>query len=873
MHRSAWIALLVLLIVGCSQNAPRLLVHPDEITVAPGAEVNLSAELRGVGGGVVWTAKKGFVSGDGLTAKYLAPKRASEDVITVASDSNPAVRVKIPVHVRYPDIKGPALVISGDSALIFTHAGEERVLRVQVFDDLGNPDPGARVTFSSGDEQNFSVTPLGPQSAVVRALSDKIQSVAVTASYSGEKAVARAVMARLAPGVRRLTGDLLVSSRENAFDSGPQSVIVKEPAKNAGLHEGQLVFSGDAAGVWGRITSVQQKGGGELLTVQAVPITDLFWALDYSGTSTTALQLNDDNKSLGGSARSYECTPATTGVTLEPGGQTIALTVINKVHIKISEGTLRTFKVTLNVRSASSIAATAVSSTRTAEADCSIADWRFRLPRLSLLLFSIEPRLEFRSGITASLQGEGAGLTLPPSESSFSRTSGYAFEEGSGWQKVLKQSGEADSKAPPVITLPSSTKLNVASYDKLLITAGVEGASDHLFESSSSFELAAALSGTSDPQSASYHGPQWNYKWKLAPPPTSPDALRDLLLLISGKNVPASSTVKSGLSLDIQSPPRVWGYAGASEITLVDLGSNVTVPGLRFSFGSDPSITNGKVSVWLSGGVCTSPNCFDGELTMVAAAPISAAGVDWAPDKQDRGVYRVFFRYSLDPASQKKPYALSLPDSLLIVSSPDLTELPTSLDLRGPAGGEASAVISYYNRPLNGLGPEGQKVNLTSDLEVWIPDGSGIVSKPNQVRVYAGGRGYQRVSFPCPNKRAMLNRRLFVYSNDPELPKVELPVTIYCRTAAPRVSLKAENEYGANPLKVKFHFKTSQAQLSTSCSLDFGDGTQPQTWRQGCPEDAAVHHVYSRPGRFVATLVVSDKYGERHMDAVAIQVN
>ena len=844
-----WAVLVVALLAGCAEQGPRLVVAPDRLELAPGEEQPLTARLDGLEGEVVWSAEHGTIVGQGLEVVYRAPDYPVEDVITVISKDDPRLRVEVRVLVSSSGELGPRIEITSDLAPVFTRIGEKHVLSARVYDAAGKPLADARPTFTSADPQSFAVEYDEDGNAVVTALGDKIQSVAITASYQGYEARAVAVFARLQPGVVRLPAGLLLSGEWQG--GGWSSLVLKRTPETEALEPGTVFFSGDAEALWGRVDAVELADGSVTLITSPVRLQDVFRDLDYQA-ATSPLQVRAEwregrlQADAGGGARSSRLA-ACDGLEVDPEGKE-ELTASASVRLRIDDGQLEEGVLNFDLNDSFSSAASVRLLGK--QADCGLIGWRARGGRLSLLVARLDVILESRLGAFAS--GDEAAVGLPAVALETETHATLSYQDGA-WlpsshtaQRALPpQAAPTVSKAGGDVVAGISERLE-ASF-RLLLPGEDAGLARVSNETRLPWEL--HLGAGLEPGEAAYPGAAWELKRQLK----TSDGLH--------ANVTNETLARS---------PRVWLETDPSQAGRLDLGSLADDQAVRLSFGSSPQ-AGGQAEVWISGGACAESTCFDEPLRLLGRADLPGGQVVWRPGKEERGVYRVYARLRADDFSQNYPYAAE--PRVLVVTGPDLSELPLELTLLGRRNGPALGVISYLNRPLWGVTPAGERVQLTSPLQVWIP-ANGLAASPASLTIPAGNRGYQQVVYRCPRVGQPAEQKLHLFSNDPEMAEVVVPLQISCDAATlPQPLLSGRPATGAAPLRVEFKLEVNGTDGETWCLLDYGDGSQPLEWPAGeCPRNAAITHTYERPGSYDAVLLVGDAAGPRVLARSVVEV-
>jgi len=868
MRRYVGVLGLVLgLLVACSGPPAGLRLNPDEATVEPDGELRITFSGASADD-LVWTARHGTLEVDEDGVLYRAPDYAVNDVVEAVRANDPRERAQVRIRVRSSGTLTPRIRVSSDQALLFTEAGEERVLSVVVYDAQGRPDPDAAVRFSSEDPERVAVERTGPRQARVRALTREVGTVPVRIRTEAAEARAWAVVAEAQPQAVRIDPEWILQARWDPDALAWSELTLARVPGSEILEAGRALFSGDRVGIWGRIRSVRVEGERLRLELDPATLTDVFKNLDYV-VHPPAFPVDLDSAAAGrlrlsGPAGTERLVaPATCdGANAESSLRgTVRAALRGEVRIRNGRLLRAHWRLDLEgeLRHGPVVVHTAESG-----APCTWLTWEADLPPVSALLFPLPLRLSGTLELRTNEGAPPATLTLPPWRSTFQAERGWEVSETGVTEPKLSDKATPElAGAEPGLHFddPGEASLTLSETVELQARVGARGqllTEGRPLSWRQALALTAALEGPLDPADAAYRGPDWRLDWSRAPAAGARlDALLGALLGVAPPRPPEPERTRAQT---LARAPRVWGHLDTGGVRRIDLGEVENDPAARFNFESAPP-ASGQVEVWLRGGACTDAGgCFTGPLKRVAAVSFPDGPLFWRPRKDERGVYQVFLRYRLGTAGQDHPYAARPPDPRIVVEGPDLQELPLSVTLRGAPGATAVGVLRYRNVPLAGVRPDGTPVQLTSTLQVWTPVEGLLSAAPRQLALVAGRWGYHRLTATCPKTPGTLETELPLYSNDPELPEVTLPAVLVCGGAAvAEPELEVEPRAGAAPLKARFRLKPhASGNAELHCRLDFGDGSPPQTWPAGaCPAEAALEHVYARPGLYQATLLVS----------------
>lgn len=182
----------------------------------------------------------------------------------------------IPLLVACPTTPSPAvpdsddvrIEVTSDRSFVFTQAGDTAELSAVVIREDGTVNENAVITFSSSNPEVVAVDANG----VLTAQTDDIGSAVITlSSGSLDPVVVTAVIAELTPDTVYVEHDELI-----AFDPDSGQVTLTRNAKTETLQVGNVLLSGDRAGLLDRVTSISLQG--DRVVAQTVPanLTEAF---------------------------------------------------------------------------------------------------------------------------------------------------------------------------------------------------------------------------------------------------------------------------------------------------------------------------------------------------------------------------------------------------------------------------------------------------------------------------------------------------------------------------------------------------------------------------------------------------------------------
>jgi hypothetical protein len=163
-------------------------------------------------------------------------------------------------------------------SVLLTAPEETQVFSIQAYDQNNTP-VNAVATWSSSNAAVVSITSAGQATAGA-----KLGSVMLTAQVGDVKAVTVAVVARVPSGTTLVTDAQvvkLVAVNPNAkFQVGYQYTVTLEGIPTPAL--GSMVLARESASIAGKVIAVTVNGTQTLVTLEVVPIPDLFTKLELN---------------------------------------------------------------------------------------------------------------------------------------------------------------------------------------------------------------------------------------------------------------------------------------------------------------------------------------------------------------------------------------------------------------------------------------------------------------------------------------------------------------------------------------------------------------------------------------------------------------
>ncbi len=895
MRGMAGVAGILLLLAACGgPPSKRLVVVPDALVLAPGGEARLEARLSGVSGGVRWKAERGTIVGTGTAVTYRAPDHPADDRVVVESLADPGLRAEVRVAVRSGGVVGNRIRVVSDRALVFGRVGEQRVFEVEVLDVLGRPIPDARVRFESADPARFRVTPLGPRKARVEALDDTLGTVRIRARYGDAETWGQAVFAEFQPEALYLSGDLVLDADWDPARRAWVRVVLRRGPETEGLRAGQVFFTGDRTGVWGRIVSVRVESDRVVLTTAKAALPDLFRRLRYrdetpevavqsvllpGGQAALRVQSGDDVRWVPLGA----CETDLEGVEIvEPYLGEIRRFWI-EAYVELEFGLDPLDRAGLVFHGEAGLVADGGRvrvDTPSGEIYCRLWQGEVSLPAVSILVLSINVDLYPQVYVYADIAASGASLLLQgPRARAVARAAvGFRYDDAHGWQFVDEFDLDTGLELPRLeMRLESNLELETGPGAAVELGASVRAFGENLL-SGRLLELVGELPffvrvPVWAVERADYPGLDWGFgyrllgylKLELGGP------LAELVSEIFGEGATDLGRTRLFETEDRKAFLSVARARIELDSTRVDLGQGEVA---TFVLSDDDGLS-GRVEVWLRGGVCPSNlACFGPGVPLRRVADGPDGGdpevrLTWTPGPEDVGYYEVQGRHWLGLFEEVAPYA-SRAASGLIVLAPELDALPESLLLKGKYDAEATGVLSYRNRAVSGLGPDGAPHDFTSPLSVTLSPSAGVAADPASVTLGSGDWAFHRLSYPCPGSPTTFDTTLRLTTNDPDEASVDLPVRVECTPNNPPTARILKTSVNGLELRVIGRGQDPDGD-PVGCYFDFGDGSPREERPLGSPDCDAldVRHTYAEAGTYQVTFVVFDADGDRDMDQSA----
>jgi internalin A len=579
---------------------------------------------------------------------------------------------------------------TSDTNVVITEAGQQAQFSVEFLDENGVPLDTSSLEWCLEDETNLSVASAGTN-ATVDSTGFALGSVdlVVRDPRTSIYATASILFADLQP-------DATYIDSEDVIDNGGggDTVILERNAYTESIQPGDVLVSGDKAGLLVRVLSVSLTSDQVILTVEAAKITDAFVNLDINGSTVaqnvsvnyegTTSQLTVKTELENGEVAttqvdidSLECvTEDKRAFGLKLVGGSIDWDIETKLFraFKIEDSTVQEF----SFYSTQSLVITAqtgsldFSSVLAGEVTCEIPLPRYKTPTLPYAAFSfglgVQPKVGIKVG--GGIDGPSFSLAGPQGEATDQVTVGFRYTVGGGWETIANHSRKAkvdlftaDFDTEIDFSLEASAFGGVGF--ELIVNAGKdvlswELASVEFVEVVSDISLNAEFKSPFDSMDKDYTGPKWDISGNVTgefKAEFTNGALFDLLEALDVPTaLPISGNVFDPVKVELLHSPRIFFFKQTCSPDcemLPDPGDRVT-----FAMQTDNLEDEGQIEY------LASVNNQE-YLVALVADEVSTGGsvIDWIPDEADlEGVYQLHPRLQVDPLSILFPYAPELPE-------------------------------------------------------------------------------------------------------------------------------------------------------------------------------------------------------------------
>ncbi|WP_041718055.1 hypothetical protein ACN2MM_12625 [Alkalilimnicola ehrlichii MLHE-1] len=173
--------------------------------------------------------------------------------------------------------------IVSDQSIILSGAGDSAEIEAYVVLDNGRVDRTATIEYESTNPDLIGVDASGR----ITALTHTIGSANIQLSAEGvEPVMALAAIADLAPGALYVDAGWVVDDRLTDEDELTARVVLQRNEQTEGLAPGDVLVSGDRAGLLDRVTEVTVHGNRVVLETEPAELTDAFENLSIQAQGT-----------------------------------------------------------------------------------------------------------------------------------------------------------------------------------------------------------------------------------------------------------------------------------------------------------------------------------------------------------------------------------------------------------------------------------------------------------------------------------------------------------------------------------------------------------------------------------------------------------
>ena len=607
----------------------------------------------------------------------------------------PAILAGNPVDVMFDSgFEGPGRIefVSDQSALL-TGIGQSYDFEVRVFDADDVEIPDATVQWYPGDDTVLSLEILGNRTARVTSTDFALGNVGirVVSPRVGAQAEAQVIFADLKVGVFTFSSDEVTSVDRAAAPDGPFTVVLPRNATTESISVGDVVISGDRAGLLDRVLSVDLGPTEVTLITELASLEDAFENLSYTASTLPVLGSSEDPDALPPgrhvlqSIDSADCkTENNSDAGLTTTGASVTFTHRLEVEVSVSivSGSLQSFELgpeaSANVTGESG--SLEWSSQVAGEVTCALELITFKTPPLPMHMFSFQLGVTPAIGVKAEASFTGPSFTVtgPKGDASGEARGGIAWAPG-GWSTY--GSADWDGSFDPFeanFDTDIEFELTAKPHGSLGFTAianlgrpplGLSLAEVGFAELEGGVPGELGFASPFDTTDPGYAGPSWMIIAKLEgslKAELSGGALQQLLNTLS---IPTSFDLDDA---NLWDPIEIELAASPTATLSADCQPNCQL---------DPTVPDSTVlTLDINGNTSASGQVSfltsqDGATPLIEVANDSVSGgsgsATWQPAETDLGSHSIYGRYAIDLLSQAFPYAVTDPLAIIVAESCD----------------------------------------------------------------------------------------------------------------------------------------------------------------------------------------------------------
>jgi len=593
------------------------------------------------------------------------------------------------------------IVFTTDQSILLESIGQSYQFSAQVVDSLGAVIPDIDLQWSLQANALVSMTASGGGSATVEvdSLGLDTLNLIVSAPSLQISNQAQIMLADLAPDAVYLDSNVVI---DNGYGGG--DVILHRNAKTELIQVGDVLVSGDEAGLLLRVLTVTLTADQVILTVEPAKITDAFRNLNIAGASQAqSLSVHFDAETNRVTVASLVAGDATTqnfvvdglecktedqsDFGLDLSGGSIDWDIQEEVFatLSIEEYVVQEFSfyTTQSLSLDSATGSLTFSSTLAGTVTCEIPIDKIETPSVPLSVFSFGLGIQPIIGVRVSGTIDGPSFTIqgPSTSLQGSATEGIKYTLGGGWEPVgnLDWGGSTkpfsanfkhgvefamDAGAFGGIHFDLSAKLGRGKF------LSYELATVEFAELNSDATLSTAFASPFDPLLKSYTGPNWDvtaYLESLYKAELTSGALMTLLERLDvPTTLPFSGEIFTPMEVDLVHSPVINLYRDCVPADCVLLPDEISHKA-TFTINTDDK-EPGNVEFLASIDAAN-------DLHSLALATLQAglASVNWSPSQDDTlGRYEISARVETDTLSSVFPYASVTPVKLHVGEVPDI---------------------------------------------------------------------------------------------------------------------------------------------------------------------------------------------------------
>jgi len=589
----------------------------------------------------------------------------------------------------FEDLPAYSIEFITDSSTVFTTSGQQAEFAVEYLDELGFPLDPSTLEWCLGDETNLDISPNG-LTATVNSTGFEFGSVnlLVRDPVTSIFAQASIMFADLTADGNYLSSDVVLDN-----GGGVGNVVLVRNAQTELIQPGDVLISGDVAGLLVRVLTVTLTGDQVILTVESAKITDAFENLDISSASqaqkmavhfdaktnrvTVETSYEISNKTRQVSSQQFsiaglDCKAedkSDFGLSLTGGTIDWEIKIELDGSLKITNRTVQEFSFSAK----ESLILTAktgqlkFSTKLEGEVTCELPIPRYDTPTLPISVFSFGLSVQPKVGVkvSGSINGPSFSIDGPQGKLTDTAIEGLKYTIANGWEPIAGISRQVATQ-PFTAAFNSGIKfsLDVQAFGGvgfgIIANLGkgffsIELAAVEFAEVISDVTLHGEFSLPFDPMVKEYTGPKWDITGHVKGEFKAELTSGGLFDLLKALDVPTTLPLSGNIFAPIEVPILNSPQPGSVSVSCIPVTclldpegtdhANITV--------STDDVRQGQVQYLGS---------IDGasDLSELVSSELfnsSSLGV-WDPTQNDPdGTYHAYVRIKTDALSNEFPYA------------------------------------------------------------------------------------------------------------------------------------------------------------------------------------------------------------------------